>query len=68
MDEFTYKKVPKASWSVPTVEQGIDFIEADGVWNENILVCSRCGNEPLYDIQGEYVFSNYCPHCGAIME
>ena len=53
---------------MPTVEQGIDFIEADGVWNENVLVCSRCGNEPLYDIQGEYVFSSYCPHCGAIME
>ena len=68
MDEFTYKKVPKASWSVPTVEQGIDFIEADGVWNENILICSHCGNEPLCDIQGEYVFSSYCPHCGAIME
>lgn len=68
MGEFIYKKVAKASWSEPTVEDGIDFIEADGVWNENILVCSHCGNEPLCDIQGEYVFSSYCPHCGAIMK
>lgn len=43
MGEFIYKKVAKASWSEPTVEDGIDFIEADGVWNKNILVCSHCG-------------------------
>ena len=31
------------------------------------ISCSNCHKEPLLDTYGNYVFSNYCPHCGADM-
>ena len=30
--------------------------------------CSYCGKEPLCNRFGVAVLSDYCPHCGAIME
>ena len=29
--------------------------------------CSNCKEQATVDLYGEYVFSNYCPHCGADM-
>ena len=31
------------------------------------IECSECHKEPLLDSYGDYVFSNYCPVCGAKM-
>lgn len=31
------------------------------------IECSRCHKEPLLDTYGEYVFSDFCPNCGADM-
>lgn len=30
--------------------------------------CSHCGSEPFVDWKGSYVFSKYCPNCGAKMD
>ena len=30
--------------------------------------CSLCGEKPLYTDNGIWVFSNYCPNCGAKMD
>lgn len=30
--------------------------------------CSVCGEPPIVDLYSDWVFSNYCPNCGAKME
>jgi len=30
--------------------------------------CSKCGNDAIINNRERYVLSDYCPHCGAIMD
>lgn len=46
-----------------------------GHWIETTLAngrkgmkCSNCGREPIEDSLYGYVYSDYCPNCGAKME
>lgn len=30
-------------------------------------ICTNCGQDAIYDIEEEFVLSDYCPYCGAKM-
>ena len=51
-----------------------DFVEVKhGEWKKyrvtegHIFVCSLCGYRTLVDFEGEFLYHNYCPRCGADM-
>lgn len=64
------KQEGKRGWWVAIPESEIsgwnlDFPGCDPVGS---YVCSVCGTEAIYNCNDEWVFSKYCPHCGAKME
>ena len=51
-----------------------DFVEVKhGEWKKyrvtegHVFVCSLCGYRTLVDFEGEFLYHNYCPKCGADM-
>lgn len=40
---------------------------ADPIEEEGPAVCSECGGDALESTEEEYVWSRFCPHCGAKM-
>lgn len=56
-------------WKQITIPQ--KFYELDGSSEEFFTektVCSVCGEDVLYNWYGQYAYSEYCPHCGSIMD
>lgn len=41
------------------------FINING---EKTYRCSTCQNEAPHDLYGYFELTNYCPHCGAVMD
>ena len=63
-------------YGIDLVERQTDHLIANGVtvqkygeWVQHCfeIECINCHQEALRDSFNKYVFSNYCPHCGAKM-
>lgn len=56
-------------WKQITIPQ--KFYELDGSSEEFFTektVCSICGEDALYNWYGQSAYSEYCPHCGSVMD
>ena len=56
-------------WKQITIPQ--KFYELDGSseeFNVEKTICSICEEAPLYNWYGQFSYSEYCPHCGSIMD
>ena len=74
----------KMSYKIRIEEEDIEALDMGaealdnqktGHWEETTLAngrkgikCSNCGCEPIEDALYGYVYSNYCPNCGAKMK
>ncbi len=61
------KAIPSAD--VAPVEYG-EWIGVPEIWGsfDSRYYCSKCGNDAIINNRERYVLSDYCPHCGAIMD
>ena len=62
-----------AYWMIRTAwdEDICDYTEVkrgDPTEDEGDAFCSECGGDALEDHEESYVWSRFCPHCGAEME
>lgn len=57
------------------LDYAIDELSRTGEWwkskDDEVFApeyyCNQCGNRAEVDLYGEYILSDYCPHCGAEM-
>ena len=59
---LTLKDLPSAR---PERNKGKWIDQDDGAFYP--VECSECRKIPLFDVDGDYVLSNFCPNCGAMM-
>lgn len=50
----------------PERKRGRWIDEDDGAYYP--VECSECRKIPLFDVDGDYILSNFCPNCGARMD
>lgn len=57
------------SADVVPVEYG-EWIGVPEIWGsfDSRYYCSKCGNDAIINSHERYVLSDFCPHCGAIMD
>ena len=61
------ERMPSAD--VVPVEYG-EWIGVPEIWGsfDSRYYCSKCGKDAIINNSERYVLSDYCPHCGAIMD
>lgn len=64
-----FNEIEKVINEQPTIEserkKGEWIDQDDGAFYP--VECSECRKIPLFDVDGDYVLSNFCPNCGADM-
>ncbi|MDE6021516.1 MAG: hypothetical protein K2H01_11050 [Ruminococcus sp.] len=58
---------PHGKWLTRVYEYGGSDFEVKPAKQGDTAYCSECNNYALLNGGEEYCLSNYCPHCGAIM-
>ena len=72
--EMENKNIRKTATAMYDPESNTIFVRHNGYWNykDNEIFsgeyfCSECRTRAEVDLYGEWILSDYCPHCGAKM-
>ena len=57
----------KTAWD-EEIRRYTEVKRGDPIEDEGDAFCSECGGDALEDTVEDYVWSRFCPHCGAKME
>ena len=68
LDNFTEEGCPEPA-NVTEIKHG-EWISVPETWGAFDIryYCSECGKDAIINNNERYVLSDYCPHCGAIMD
>lgn len=69
MDDVVHLQRLLSSINVTEIKHG-EWISVPEMWGAFDIryYCSECGKDAIINNSERYVLSDYCPHCGAIMD